>query len=39
MKLLGYRYTFFTDPRAALDAFRTEPEKVDVVCERMHRDD
>jgi two-component system, cell cycle sensor histidine kinase and response regulator CckA len=35
MKLLAYRYTFFSDPRAALDAFRADPEKFDVVISDM----
>lgn len=35
MKLLGYRYTFFSDPRAALDAFRADPDKFDVVISDM----
>jgi DNA-binding NtrC family response regulator len=35
MRLLNYRCTFFSDPRAALDAFRADPDQFDAVISDM----
>ena len=35
LKLLGYRCTFYSDARVALDAFRSDPDQFDAVISDM----
>ena len=35
LKLLGYRCTFYSDPRIALEAFRSDPDQFDAVISDM----